>query len=838
MQIGYFLIELLIEKRIVLLTLLKMSVEFRFHVAQLLLDEVELFIIRNFGLAEEPSEAALEFLFRFLVFRFERFIRHTSKVTLHSSRVIAVQNRSLDTEAQFLKGIGPNLAKGLAKLGLNTVGDVLYHLPRRYEDRRHLPPISKLRSGTFATIKGDIQFVETRPTRGGMVILKAQVGDGTGSIGLTWFNQPWIAKQLKSYKGPIIAYGMVKEASFGLEIASPEWEIVEDEEDERDFLRIIPVYPLTEGVTQKTVRRAVKAAIAGYLQYAADPLPESFRREHKLQPLQWCLRQIHDPEDDEKRAVARKRLVFEEFFYMQVGLAMRRAETQQELGIAFPIKQLTAGLEDWRTGGLAEDCHPELAKDFPPAPAPSKRAVVKKSKVDSHLFEFEQEARRAGEPLWEQIHRMLPFTLTGAQQRVIAEIFGDMERPHPMNRLVQGDVGSGKTAVAAAAMLAAVRSGYQSAMMAPTEILAEQHYVNLHRLFEPLGIEVVLLVGKQTAREKKRSTDKTASGEAKIAVGTHALIQEGVQFSRLGMVVIDEQHRFGVLQRVALREKGLGNPDVLVMTATPIPRTLTMTIFGDLDVSVIDELPPGRKPIKTHWMQPYKRDSIYETVRGLIKEGRQAYFVCPMVSESEKMLAQAAEDLHYRLSTGVFSDLRIGLLHGQQKAAEKEAVMEQFRAHELDVLVSTTVIEVGVDVPNSSVMVIEDANRFGLSQLHQLRGRVGRGEWQSFCVLIADAKNDDARARMDVMVSTTDGFKIAEEDLRLRGPGEIAGTKQSGNLDFKIADLVQDQKLLEVSRQAAIKLIEADPKLERPENAGILAKALERRPDFAVVTIS
>ncbi|HTQ11762.1 MAG TPA: ATP-dependent DNA helicase RecG [Fimbriimonadaceae bacterium] len=433
---------------------------------------------------------------------------------------------------------------------------------------------------------------------------------------------------------------------------------------------------------------------------------------------------------------------------------------------------------------------------------------------------------------------MLPFDLTGAQRRVIGEIFEDMKRPHPMNRLVQGDVGSGKTAVAAAAMLAAVRCGYQAALMAPTEILAEQHQANLHRIFEPLGIDVVLLVGKQTARERKRALDQTASGQAKIAIGTHALIQEGVQFDRLGFVVVDEQHRFGVLQRASLREKGLGNPDVLVMTATPIPRTLTMAIYGDLDLSVIDEMPPGRKPIKTHWMPPFKRQSVYETVRTLIQEGRQAYFVCPMISENEKMLAQAATDLHYQLSKGVFADLRVGLLHGQLKAREKEEAMERFRAKEIDVLVSTTVIEVGVDVPNASIMVIEDANRFGLSQLHQLRGRVGRGEWQSFCVLVAEAKTDDARARMDIMVQTNDGFKIAEEDLKLRGPGELAGTKQSGNLDFKLADLVQDARLLEVSRQAAMDLISRDPSLSQSEHAGILVKVQERRSQMAVATIS
>jgi ATP-dependent DNA helicase RecG len=465
-------------------------------------------------------------------------------------------------------------------------------------------------------------------------------------------------------------------------------------------------------------------------------------------------------------------------------------------------------------------------------------AVVDLPDHPTHLFEAEQREKFDGEPLWNQIHRMLPFELTEAQRRVIAEIWGDMERPHPMNRLVQGDVGSGKTAVAACCMLAAVRSGYQAAMMAPTEILAEQHSVNLRTLFEPLGIEVDLLVGKLTATQKRKAAERAASGVSHIAVGTHALIQEGVSFHRLGLVIVDEQHRFGVLQRKALRDKGLGNPDVLVMTATPIPRSLTMTMYGDLELSVIDQLPPGRKPIKTHWKLPFERESVYKGVRKLIEEGRQAYVVCPMVSESEKMLAQAAEELHMQLSTGVFADKRVGLLHGQMKSKEKEAVMEQFRRHELDILVSTTVIEVGVDVPNSTVMIIEDATRFGLSQLHQLRGRVGRGSNQSFCVLVADAKGEDARIRMEVLVGTTDGFKIAEEDLRLRGPGELAGTKQSGNLDFKIADLVQDGRMLEVARQAAMEVIERDPMLSSPEWKEVLAKIREVRADGAVVTVS
>lgn len=732
----------------------------------------------------------------------------------------------LSTEVTFLKGVGPRNATLLKKAGLATVDDVLMYLPRRYEDRSHLPPIAHLQAGEFATVRGRLISVDTRPTNRGMVILKAVLRDRTGQIALTWFNQPWIARILEKHEGEILAYGLVKANTFGLEIASPEWETIQDDDDPEDFARLTPVYRLTEGLPQKVIRTAAKSAVEHYLSFVEEPLPVSLRRSVRLKDIRWCLRQIHQPESEPDRLEARKRLVFEEFFYLQVALQMRRAEVRRELGISFPISALLAG------------------ESVTPSPSPGSEAVTHRSAVvplpdhPVHLFESEQRATLGTEPLWDQISRMLPFQLTNAQRRVIEEVWSDMEAPHPMNRLVQGDVGSGKTAVAACCMLAAVRSGYQAAIMAPTEILAEQHANNLRRLFEPLGLEVDLMVGKLTATQKKRAAERVAQGVTHIAVGTHALIQEGVEFHRLGFAVIDEQHRFGVMQRKALRDKGLGNPDVLVMTATPIPRTLTMAVYGDLELSVIDELPPGRKPIKTHWKLPYERDAVYRTVRKLIEEGRQAYVVCPMVGESEKMQAQAAEELHGRLSQDIYPDLRVGLLHGQMKPKDKEVVMEQFRRHEIDILVSTTVIEVGVDVPNASIMVIEDANRFGLSQLHQLRGRVGRGAHQSYCVLVADAKSDEARSRMEIMVRTNDGFEIAEEDLRLRGPGEMAGTKQSGNLDFKVADLVQDGRMLEVARQAAAEIIAEDPELSGPEWVRVIERVTKRRSEMAMMTVS
>lgn len=706
--------------------------------------------------------------------------------------------RSLDSEVQFLKGVGPKNAGVLAKLGIKTVGDMLFYLPRRYEDRTNIPPITHLKPGQHATVRGRIAGFDARTVRGGKVIIKVSLSDGMGAVSLVWFNQPWVARKLKGYTGDLIAYGLVKEAGWAYEMHSPEYELLDEEDDGEGFAQIVPVYPLSEGVNQWLVRKAAASAVAGYVQLVQDPLPESIRKRERLRPLGWCLRQMHLPETEQTRLEARKRLVFEDFFYMQVAMAMRRQETLEEPGIAFPVSLIQGS-----------------------------------SAGSGSLFGESTEGT-----VWDEVHKMLPFELTRAQKRVIGEIWRDMEEPHPMNRLVQGDVGSGKTAVAASAILAAVRCGYQAAMMAPTEILAEQHYTNLRKLFDPLGIEVTLLVGKLTATQKRKAAQDTKNGIAKIAVGTHALIQEGVEFEKLGLVVVDEQHRFGVLQRAALRGKGYGNPDVLVMTATPIPRTLTMTVYGDLSLSVIDEMPPGRKPIKTHWKLPHQRESVYDSVRQLIDQGRQAYFVCPMVSENEKVIAQAAEDLHYRLTHEVYPDLRVGLLHGQMKPKDKEAVMEQFRKHELDILVSTTVIEVGVDVPNASVMVIEDANRFGLSQLHQLRGRVGRGEHQSFCILIADATTEDARARMDIMVATSDGFRIAEEDLRLRGPGEITGTRQSGNLDFKVADLIQDSKMLEVARQAAIDLLKQDPKLAHPDYAEIKVRAQTHRSDLAAIVVS
>ncbi|MFN7171848.1 MAG: ATP-dependent DNA helicase RecG [Fimbriimonadaceae bacterium] len=674
---------------------------------------------------------------------------------------------TLETPVQFVPGVGEKVAKLLAKLDIQTAGDLLELYPRRYEDRTNLPPISKVQSGETVTVRGRLSGIRTTQTRNYKRIVQAEITDGTGTMVLKWWNQPWVADQLRKVSGEVFVYGTAKLSDWHLEIASPDWEPVPESGSE-SFARIVPVYPLTEGINQKQMRRIVTSVLPALLPLVEDLLPESVRKDHKLLEKRAALKLIHEPGDLRQLRAARQRLVFDEFFGVQLGLAFRRASIQQLKGLAIPTNSMAAELE-----------------------------------------------------------KMFPFELTEAQTRVIHEIWEDMERPIPMNRLVQGDVGSGKTAVAAAAILAAVKAGYQAALMAPTEILAEQHFRNLSAYLEPFGFRTTLFLGKHTQKQRASHIKAISSGFSEVAIGTHALLSEGVEFKNLALVVVDEQHRFGVKQRVALRQKAEENPHMLVMTATPIPRTLTMAYFGDLDVSKIDQMPKGRMPIRTHVKPQSDRASVYQGVRKLLEQGRQAYFVCPMVEESPKIDARVATELHATLSQSVFPDYKVGLLHGQMKPKEKDGIMEQFRNHELDVLVSTTVIEVGVDVPNSTVMVIEDANRFGLSQLHQLRGRVGRGEHQGFCVLLAPSDSADSIERLNVLASTTDGFKIADEDLRLRGPGEIAGTAQSGQIQFKIADLVNDGDVLDLARNAARKLVDHRAKLSKADREKLdrLAKA-------------
>ena len=610
--------------------------------------------------------------------------------------------------------------------------------------------------------------VENIPTRTRVTLTKVALDDRSGIAFLVFFNQWFLKKQFDKLRGKnVVAYGKASRSGRGgLDLTDVEWEAPDDDKDALSSGRIVPVYPLTEGALQARVRRAVWDALQTYGDLLEDEetLPPALRERRNLLPLAEAFRAIHFPDSEDAKCAAQRRFVFDEFFGLQLLLAVRKRQSDKVQGTAFAVTD---------------------------APV-------------------------------EELKAALPYPLTGAQARVIGEISRDMAAPRAMNRLVQGDVGAGKTVVAMAALLVAVRNGYQAALMAPTEILAEQHYLGIRRTMEKMGVGVSLLSGSLPAKEKRAALAAVAGGETHIAVGTHALIQDDVAFHRLGLAVVDEQHRFGVMQRAALKQKGFA-PDLLVMTATPIPRTLTLTVYGDLDVSIIDELPPGRKPIKTHWKRAHERAAVYETLRRLLQEGRQAYVICSLIEENEKLQARAATELASHLQAHVFTDYKVGLLHGQMKPSEKEDTMGRFRDRELHLLVSTTVIEVGVDVPNASVIVIEDADRFGMAQLHQLRGRVGRGDTQSYCLLIGDPKTDDGAARLSTMAQTTDGFLIAEEDLKLRGPGDFYGTRQSGLQPLPFIDVLRDVPVLKEAREEAFALLEADPKLAQPDHAALKA---------------
>ncbi len=657
---------------------------------------------------------------------------------------------SLDDDVQFVKGAGPQVAQKLQKLGIRTVRDLLWRIPRRHDDRTHIVPLNQIVPDTPITVQGRVVTVDNQSTRRGFTITHCLIDDGTGTLDLVWFNQPYMREQLKRlWNRTIVAYGTVQAGAYHWQMSTPEWEVADESGAPPG---VVPVYPLTEGLVQARMRALVQRVLTAYDDLLIDPLPESLLKRRGLMPLREALWSVHYPASMDQVEPARNSLAYRELLMLQLHLALQRAEVDSMPGVAFPI---------------------------------------------------DPEALRS------ELSQIAPFTLTGAQQRVISQIWQDMASPRPMQRLLQGDVGSGKTIVAAAAVLACVRAGYQAAIMAPTAILATQHWLVFNRLLQKMGWAIDLAVGSLGARARKSLRNSIATGTSQVAVGTHALIEEDVQFARLGLVIIDEQHRFGVLQRAALRQKGL-NPDTLVMTATPIPRTLTMSLFGDLDLSAIDEMPPGRTPVRTHWKKPQERTQVYNGVRSLMDAGRQVYWVCPLVSESEKLQARAATELAEHLRRDIFPEYRIGLLHGQMKPTEKDTIMEQFRQGEIQLLVSTTVIEVGVDVPNASVMVVEDAERFGLAQLHQLRGRVGRGSQQSYCILISEGASDNAEARLKILTETSDGFRVAEEDLRLRGPGEVWGVRQSGAPQLQVADLLRDGVLLREAREDAQSLVAGD----------------------------
>lgn len=684
---------------------------------------------------------------------------------------------SLGDPVERLSGVGPGIAAALGRLDVATVRDLLRHFPRRYEDRRSFTPIGQLRSGDVATLCGRVLGSEVIATRrAGFAVTRALVDDGTGIARLVFFRQPYLQRQFDAIarsRGSVVAYGQARETGYGpVELEHPEWEEYDPERDPLSAARIVPVYPLAEGLGQKRVRRLLDIALRLYLDSVEETVPSDISRRLRLLDARAALRQVHFPDDPSALEQAKRRIVFEEFFVLQVALAQSR-----------------------RRAALAGD---------------------------GLVFGADESLMRAD--LWSA----MPYQLTAGQERALADIASDVRSGRRMNRLLQGDVGSGKTLVAMGAILLAWRSGYQAAVMAPTEILAQQHHMVLGEALEPLGLRSVLLVGAQSSAERRRARETVACGEAHLAVGTHALLQEEVRFARLGLAIIDEQHRFGVLQRRALHRKG-ELPHVLVMTATPIPRTLALTVYGDLDVSVMRDRPPGRRPVRTHWKRRSERRAVYEGVAHLLARGRQAFVVCPLVDGSEKLQAKAATDLAREVAADLLPGVAVGLLHGQLSDKGKQATMADFRAGRTAALVSTTIVEVGVDVPNACVMVVEDADRFGLAQLHQLRGRVGRGPHASFCVLLADPTTPEGEARLEALVQTDDGFQIAEEDLRLRGPGEMVGTRQSGAPAFFLADLVRDQSALEEARQEAFALVDADPGLS---GSGVepLRRAVERGP--------
>jgi len=706
-------------------------------------------------------------------------------------------------------------AEWLDRLGIRTLEDLLYYLPWRYEDRSVLRPVAQLTPGHEATVSVVVQSTHlTVTSRRRFKIFEMLAGDESGSIRVKWYNQPYLQKVFKNGQRLMLT-GAVKVNRYqgrGLEIDNPVYEIMDEEAASVGLHtgRIVPIYHETQGLTSRAVRSLIRSVLDKYASRLPEILPPSVIQVHRLVPLRDALALAHfpsfekgdgfgmeeavsppvprapalpAPEPDARgipsyleslnqgRSEAHRRLVFDEFFLLQLGLGSKRLRVSEE----------TEGLS-FQTDG----------------------------------------------PFLRRFLAGLPYQLTGAQKIVLEEIKRDMARPHPMNRLLQGDVGCGKTVVALAAMMIAADNGYQAALMAPTEILAEQHFLTVKTWLKPLGISCLLLTGGQSKRDADRARKAIASGEPAFVIGTHALIQEEVSFGRLGFVVVDEQHKFGVLQRARIRKKG-SNPDVLIMTATPIPRTLALTVHGDLDLSVIDELPRGRAPIETRLFFESKRSQAYALLAGQAAEGRQAYVVYPIIEESEKTDLKAAVQMAEHLQREIFPSLKIGLLHGRMPMEEKEAVMEAFKKKEIQVLVATTVIEVGIDIPNATVMIIEHAERFGLSQLHQLRGRVGRGSHRSYCVLMAAGpSSDEAKRRLGTMVRSQDGFVIAEEDLAIRGPGEFLGTRQSGLPELRVANILRDAKVLEEAREEAWTLLSGDPTLSKPEHAALKA-AVERK---------
>ncbi|MCC0642982.1 MULTISPECIES: ATP-dependent DNA helicase RecG [unclassified Clostridioides] len=672
-------------------------------------------------------------------------------------------------DVQYVKGIGPKKACKLNKLGIFTLKDLLYYFPRQFEDRNNLKKIAQLENDEKATIKAVISSINTFSPKEGMTLTKIDVKDETGSAKLVFFNKTYIKNTFRPGDS-ILVFGKVKKRFNNLELTSCELEYLTN--SPKNTCRFMPVYQLTYGVTNKEIMSIIKTVLEDKELIIQEYMPQRIIEKYRLCNIDFAVRNIHSPSNKESLKIALYRIVFEELLILQLGLFVFKSGRNKENGIKFTISE-------------------------------SLKNIISS----------------------------LPFKLTKAQNRALDEIINDMNSDKIMNRLVQGDVGSGKTVVALLALANCVLNGYQGALMAPTEILAGQHYISLTETLKDFGINVGLLIGSLTKKQKDTVLEQIKNNEIDILIGTHALIEDKVEFNNIGLVITDEQHRFGVMQRSRLSLKGI-NPDILVMTATPIPRTLALILYGDLDISIIDELPPGRQPIETLAIEKSKRDRAYNNlVRREVESGRQVYIVCPLVEESEAIEAKSAVELVEELRAEYFSDLRLGLLHGKMKSSEKDEVMSNFKNKEIDILVSTTVIEVGVNVPNATLMIIENAERFGLAQLHQLRGRVGRGSHKSYCVLIYDSKTDVCRQRMSIMEETNDGFRISEKDLEIRGPGEFFGTRQHGLPELKVANLFKHIKILKLAQQEARYILGEDNNLQLKENIPLKNEIIDKFKD-------
>lgn len=672
-------------------------------------------------------------------------------------------------DVQYVKGIGPKKAYKLNKLGIFTLKDLLYYFPRQFEDRNNLKKIAQLENDEKATIKAVISSINTFSPKEGMTLTKIDVKDETGSAKLVFFNKTYIKNTFRPGDS-ILVFGKVKKRFNNLELTSCELEYLTN--SPKNTCRFMPVYQLTYGVTNKEIMSIIKTVLEDKELIIQEYMPQRIIEKYRLCNIDFAVRNIHSPSNKESLKIALYRIVFEELLILQLGLFVFKSGRNKENGIKFTISE-------------------------------SLKNIISS----------------------------LPFKLTKAQNRALDEILNDMNSDKIMNRLVQGDVGSGKTVVALLALANCVLNGYQGALMAPTEILAGQHYISLTETLKDFGINVGLLIGSLTKKQKDTVLEQIKNNEIDILIGTHALIEDKVEFNNIGLVITDEQHRFGVMQRSRLSLKGI-NPDILVMTATPIPRTLALILYGDLDISIIDELPPGRQPIETLAIEKSKRDRAYNNlVRREVESGRQVYIVCPLVEESEAIEAKSAVELVEELRAEYFSDLRLGLLHGKMKSSEKDEVMSNFKNREIDILVSTTVIEVGVNVPNATLMIIENAERFGLAQLHQLRGRVGRGSHKSYCVLIYDSKTDVCRQRMSIMEETNDGFRISEKDLEIRGPGEFFGTRQHGLPELKVANLFKHIKILKLAQQEARYILGEDNNLQLKENIPLKKEIIDKFKD-------